>query len=682
MFKYKYLAGNQLFLATLSFTLTFVFSYIYFSEYWNDLGGYFFNAQGDGLKNYFTVLYHSSFGQAWAFRGFHYPYSESLFFVDGFPLISIPFSFLRNYIDLPLAVVPTINFLLLISIPLSAFFLSRILFLLNVNGWINLCGAILIALMSPQIYKFTGHYGLAVSVLIPIAIYLLLKIKKARDSFCIVLLLSIAGLIHPYLVGIISLAAIGYLVFAVIFKILSLKDCLKISFLLTMFIVIYSFLVKSTDLFMLRDQYQAATTFFPATWQSLLTPYILRDLYMFPESETYLGLIPISLALLLMFNARRKEQLLMLLAISMIIVSCGIIPILNFFLSDLRALARISWVSYYLLGILAVIQLSRWNKRSRIFNIIILSLIILWSFDTINYLQHVSKVINLGRAKVSEFNLPPQTSWHEKYQGIIPIPYYSVGSNSVFVSPPSSKSFWDSMRTSMASGLGLMSPFSAKGSDIEHTELAGIIAHPLSERIILTKLDKRPLLIVQSAIPSRESENLIINSAIKVDSPDPQLRLLEISPAKLNSLKDLFIPANCNEEGIFFRDFDSGKIKGIIGEAGFLMPTKNVVLFQGEVDGEIPIEVSVWVKNSYRNDLKLMVNNGNQNYGETVQNSVDRIGDWVRLSVSLPSQKNTRILQVWVSGEATVIDEFLIRKSGSMVCRKDQLSINNYPYHP
>ena len=156
-----------------AFILTGAISCLFFFEYWASPSKYFFNAQGDGLKNYFTVMYHSVYGSGWTSQGLHYPYSESIFFVDGFPLISVPLSALRGYLAPGFSAVLIINLLLLISIPLTAFFLSRIMSLLKVNSWMNPCGASIIALMSPQIFKFTGHYGLAVSVLIPAAIYLL-----------------------------------------------------------------------------------------------------------------------------------------------------------------------------------------------------------------------------------------------------------------------------------------------------------------------------------------------------------------------------------------------------------------------------------------------------------------------------------------------------------------------------
>ncbi len=666
-------------LGLISLILTFLISNVFFSEYWSSPAKFFFNAQGDGLKNYFTVIYHSKYGQGWSSQGLHYPYSESIFFIDGLPLISFPLSVLNDFFDPTTSAIFIINFLLLISTPLAAFFLSRILSLLHVGSWINPLGASLIALMSPQIYKLTGHYGLGISVLIPAAIYLLLRTSKVNDSLLLILLLSIAGLVHPYLLGIILLLATSYLIFASIYQLLNWKVATGIFILLVIFSIVYAFLLKLIDPFVSREQYQVATQFFLANWKTLLVPYDLRKWGGIAEGEIYLGIVPVCLALLRISRSSNQEKVLIWTGSVMIILSLGLIPILNSILSDLRALARLSWGAYYILGLLAVVQLIHWAKQDRVCQGLMLFCILLWGFDVTRYLQHVQQVIYVGRAKVADFNLQLPNDWHQKYQGIIPIPYYSIGANSVFIAPPSLKSFWDSMRVSIAIGPGLMSPFSAKGADKEFAELAGIVAHPLSQRKILDKLDSRPLLIVQSSAAVNESENILINSAKKIEFADPTLQLFEITPAELRQQSASFTFNDCQYDDVVYQNFDQSNAIGFIGVGGLFMPARNVVLFQGLIRKDFPLEISLWVKNSYRNDLKLVVEAGGLLKEQLIPNSVERVGDWVRLTVNLPAPKQEQNLRVWLTGEPTVIDEFLIRRIGTTICREDHLSLNNYP---
>ncbi len=47
------------------------------------------SAGGDGMKNYFTYLYHIKYDSTfWVFEGMNYPFGENIVFTDNQPLLS------------------------------------------------------------------------------------------------------------------------------------------------------------------------------------------------------------------------------------------------------------------------------------------------------------------------------------------------------------------------------------------------------------------------------------------------------------------------------------------------------------------------------------------------------------------------------------------------------------------
>ena len=101
-------------------------------ELFFNLNNTLISATGDGIKNYYTVLYHIKYGSGFWFKGFAYPYGELLNFTDGQPALAYPLSLLTK------AGVPVANYSLailngsmLLSVIVCAWFLYLIFLRIN-----------------------------------------------------------------------------------------------------------------------------------------------------------------------------------------------------------------------------------------------------------------------------------------------------------------------------------------------------------------------------------------------------------------------------------------------------------------------------------------------------------------------------------------------------------------------
>ena len=79
---------------------------------------------GDGIKNYYTYLYHAKFDSSFhEFSGMNYPYFEHVVYTDAHPL----FSYLIGKLGLANYGIGILNSLMLLSYPIASIFVFKIL---------------------------------------------------------------------------------------------------------------------------------------------------------------------------------------------------------------------------------------------------------------------------------------------------------------------------------------------------------------------------------------------------------------------------------------------------------------------------------------------------------------------------------------------------------------------------
>ncbi len=159
------------------------------------------SAEGDGLKNYFTYVWHVAHDEdALTYRGSNHPFGEHVFYTDGNPVLAwvvrmLPFG--ERY------AVGILNLSLLLGLLLCAWVLYALLREFELPPWAAAIGGFSILLLQPQLTRMSGHLSLAHAWMIPLAWWCLLRSLKStmpwRWTFFGLLVSTIAYLTHPYM---------------------------------------------------------------------------------------------------------------------------------------------------------------------------------------------------------------------------------------------------------------------------------------------------------------------------------------------------------------------------------------------------------------------------------------------------------------------------------------------------
>lgn len=183
---------------------------------------YLFSSTGDGMKNYYTYAYFIQHNKSFTnLEGLHYPYGENSMYTDCHPLQAVILKGLTSVFP-PLGQysIGCVNFFLIFSLLLTALLLYLIFRKLNIGYLLALFSSVGITVLSPQIFRLTGHYALGYAWAIPLVIYLILLLNRGERMKRLLLALIVVQLVlfftHAYLgLMTVSLVAAYSLVVAV-----------------------------------------------------------------------------------------------------------------------------------------------------------------------------------------------------------------------------------------------------------------------------------------------------------------------------------------------------------------------------------------------------------------------------------------------------------------------------------
>lgn len=176
-----------------------IIKYIFGDVLFN-LNSSFFCGYGDGIKNYYTLIYHILYEKGIYSFGLNYPYGELITYTDGQPLLY----FITKTLHLANSVedgILIINSFIILSLFVTPIIIFAILKQYKLPDWYSCIIAIFIAFTTPQIGRIISHYALSYTWIIPL-VYLLyilyFKSKKPFYLYLIILVSALSGLIHPY----------------------------------------------------------------------------------------------------------------------------------------------------------------------------------------------------------------------------------------------------------------------------------------------------------------------------------------------------------------------------------------------------------------------------------------------------------------------------------------------------
>lgn len=160
------------------------------------------NNGGDGLKNYYTLLWQANNdGALLHYTGSNFPFGESVFYTDGHPLLSW---LIRPLPGLAAQGVGVLGLLLFLGLVACGLCLYDLLRMQRVVPWAAAIGAFSITILQPQVFRFTGHFSLAHAWMIPL--FMLMSVRIYRDgartwrsTSWAALAVCVAYLTHAYL---------------------------------------------------------------------------------------------------------------------------------------------------------------------------------------------------------------------------------------------------------------------------------------------------------------------------------------------------------------------------------------------------------------------------------------------------------------------------------------------------
>ncbi len=360
---------------------------------------YLFSGMGDGIKNYFSVLFnlkHES--NIWYTRSMNYPYGELLLFTDGQPLLALSFRLL-------VAVFPFLsdhgvgymNLWMLASLVFGYFFSFKVLRQLGLPFVASLLFGIGIFSLQPQIFRLAGHYGLSYACVIPMAIYLLLSIKARWSVFKYVILLLSAFLtffLHPYLGLIFSVCILFFAFVSLITGYLSKRVTLSLLVGTVAMVFSYLLIVNLTDNHSGRTPSPFGFFYYRAQLKTLLVPHhpplkpLIQQVAKIGgqqwEGWAYFGLVGV-LGILLLFwrwirrfrtSLRRtrtaQHSLLMLGLLSALFAmaipfTLGLEFLIEYIgpLKQFRSLGRFAWISFYAFNFVVAWKLYAFYRFNR-----------------------------------------------------------------------------------------------------------------------------------------------------------------------------------------------------------------------------------------------------------------------------------------------------------------------------
>jgi hypothetical protein len=547
---------------------------------------------GDGFKNYMTSAWHVAHDTSYVhYRGMNYPFGEHVLFTDNQPLISAALQWWSRHIsDLSDQSVGIFNVLLVLSMAFGAMVLFLLLRKLHLPVWYAGLGALAIAFLSPQYNRFDGHFALAHTWVFPLILLLLCRYEerysRRYQSLLIGVTVWLAAQIHFYYFGLAALFLGLYTLYQVIRAPRLRNIRTRLSHLVVMVLLPFVLLNVwihwshyATD----RPASPYGFSYYIGYWEGVFLPYESWPLYGWidrnivsirrinPEAWQYAGMVATLFSLWVLFRRFRlfgsgwddapyhrvhKDFLrgIFVAAVVLLIFACGfpfvikgLEGLVEYFgpLKQFRGLGRFTWAFYYVINVLALY--AAWNYARRFTGIrggrapwlrwvIALLPLALMIYEAAYFQTHKTLVLGPNYANREQVAADPG-HWlnkvdFSKYQAILPLPYYHVGSENIWLDYGADH-FRKTQMAAYHSGtpdMGVNMSRTPLGETVRSVQLA---LEPLTVPEMLNELpDNRPLALLMepgSWDAVRRRHEYLVMKALPVYE-DAEVKIMSLSP--------------------------------------------------------------------------------------------------------------------------------------------------------
>jgi hypothetical protein len=559
----------------LVFILSILILAIFYGKVISSLNTTYFSTDGDGIQSYYNTYYLAKYDTTLMYsHSMNYPYGEVAFYSLSQPLVAGTLKFIsNNFVDVTPYTVGILNFLMLFSVVLAAVFLYLILIETGLSVYPALIISVGIAFLSPQIDRFGGHFTLSYVCAIPLLLYLLLLFHKRH---CKILYSSLTG-------AVVFVLMTGMVYFATFFAIILLfywssvllsknnktsiprfRILLHIALQLIIPVLVF-YLITSQFSHLSPDKPSRPYGFlvYKASPESVLLPlwidygrflHKIRNFsYVQWEGISYVGITAalgfmVILASLIKKIYRRNWKELLLVTDNFflnILFWASFVALLYSFglpfifgleflveylgpLQQIRSIGRFAWLFYFVINLVVFYRIWRWQQFEGKKHVKTMALILCMTFlyaDVYFFLKYRQGYLNNKFPVWSDFrNTEPDNQWvgriePEKYQAILPLPLYHMGSDNYGMNPRCNM-LANSFLVSMKTGLPVAAIYLSRASISQSIKNIALALEPYREFRILKDLpDKRPLLIVSARCNEFTSEEKnILHFADRIDS--------------------------------------------------------------------------------------------------------------------------------------------------------------------
>lgn len=563
---------------------------------------FLFGPTGDGLKNYFTVAYQVIHGEGYWFNGMLYPYGDHLMYADGQPLLTKVLSwFIDPEVNNGGQVVGAINLLLIGSLVVTAWCIHRLLVWNQVNPWFAVPFALTIGFLSPQMARFTGHYALAYTFIVPVFWLLVESINRYKFPWIMAVvstsLVLLAGYLHPYylFIFVIFLGFIlGWELLLAKFQLRNVKNWAARGFALIAPLILFMAFQKLADPITDRPASPSGIFEYVASFQSVFVPVAepfrsLFNSYFFRifipsswEGEAYIGFVAaftafVSVVLIFKRFIKRRWKVFthpvlpnalrpaFVPGILTLLFSMGLFHYLGLnwlseFISPLkqfRSLGRVAWIFYYVFSVWTVYYLYKLFRHFRSVNkgtytyhisIIIVLCAFVWMLDAIVNIKF-NKAQMLNKVALESFSDQYANQWRDAgvglddYQAIIPLPLMLVGSEKISLEN-GRESMVHSMRGAFSTGIPIVGGAMSRTSLEVAEKTAQLVANAVFPAPILDEFNPDKKLLLLRSNEALNSDEFRLAEAAKLVFTHSDYQLYSISVNELRKFRSpmVYIP--------------------------------------------------------------------------------------------------------------------------------------------
>jgi len=549
----------------------------------------YFAGSGDGLQSYYGTLYHvlhdSTYLRSY---GMNYPYGEMVLYTGNQPVIANTIKFVSDHIfDISGYTIGILNVLMLFSIVIGALFIFLILRYFKLPVPVSAVLGVAIAFLSPQIGRLGGHFSLSYLFFIPLMIYLLIRFYDHRSywvSIIIGIVTFLAACTHMYYMGFFGIFFLFYWLTLIIterakfgsYQVFLPHVLIQVILPLACLYLYSAIQDPVTD----RTSSPWGFLYYRAYPESVFLPVgkpygkfldrIMTFNHIDWEGWAYIGLVGLvgfvfiiiqivkkiwrkRFSEILRVTDRKLLNIFFWASFVALLYSFGLPFILGLEglldylgpVRQMRGIARFSWMFFYVMNVVTFYLLWNWLKGKKrmvvYWSLLLLPLLFIFYDAWLNSRSMEYYMNNRIPVLDDRENRLPENQWIKEidpadYQAIIPIPYFHVGSENIWIENRCEimkHVFIASIKTGLPTN-GVMLSRTSISQSFRNIEL---VMKPYRKPAVLADLpNQKPFLVLASKCDEMSrSEKQLLERADYIVEND----LFTISSIQINTLRGM-----------------------------------------------------------------------------------------------------------------------------------------------